>query len=345
MPQTDKNCPRLVTTQRIKRPSSAGLFPKSSGQVLSVGMMLLTLALLLPAPVATLLIQQSAGAKVAVRAQDSISYLALRHYGFYSDSLLAILQKANRHIQDWQNLPAGTTLDLPALPASAPRLETLRSSAALAVLTFFEGTVQYHRGTNRQYQPAVLNLVLRPGDEILTSKDSRAELVLDQRSVLRLEASSRLRLVQLAREQQKQESYQGLLELMTGSVWTRLTKIIDRAPKVDLQFPAAIAGVQGTAYRAHVAADSTTNVRVYEGSVEVRSKPAGPPQRLGPPQQVPGPQRITLEAWIKLVRAQQEINIAKNGRPGEPQPFTDQGAEAGWVRWNQLRDRDLNAGR
>ena len=334
----NQSCQRVGTLRGTKRVLSAGL-------LLLAGALPFIFVFLLPAPLFPLLNLQGGAAKVAVRANDSISYLALRHYGFYSDSLLTMVQRANKHIQDWQNLPAGATLSLPALPPSAPRVEALRSTAALAVLTFFDGEVHYRRGANRQYQPAAVNLMLRPGDEILTGKNGRAELVLEQRSVLRLEAGSRLRLVQLARAHQKPDTYQGLIELMIGSVWTHLAKIIDRAPKVDLQFPAAIAGVQGTSYRARVAADSATNVRVYEGAVEMRSKPAGPPQRVGPPQQVPGPRQITLEAWIKLVRAQQEINIARNGRPGEPQPFTDQGADAAWVRWNQARDRDLHAGR
>jgi phage tail protein X len=289
--------------------------------------------------------EQSAGQQIVVRANDSISYLALRHYGFYSDSVLAVLQRANPHIPDWQQLKTGETIAFPALPAAAPRLEELRSEAALAVLTFFEGEVKYLRGLSRQYQPVKLNLILRPGDEILTAKNGRAELVLDQRSVLRLEANSHLRIAKLARDRQAQGSYQGLFDLTVGSLWASITKTFGRAPQVDLQFPTAIAGVQGTSYRARVEADSSTNVRVYEGAVEVRNRPAGPPQQIGPPQRVPGPQQITLEAWIKLVPAQQEINVAKNGRPGEPQPFTDRGAEAAWVNWNQTRDRDLNAGR
>jgi hypothetical protein len=137
---------------------------------------------------------------------------------------------------------------------------------------------------------------------------------------------------------------------MVGSLWTRITKIFDRTPQIETQFPTAIAGVQGTIYRAEVAPDSATNVRVYEGAVELKSKPSraqrtGPPTPIGPPRQVPGPTEVSLETWVKLVRAYQEIRIAKNGRPGEPAPFTDRGAGLQWVRWNQARDRELDAER
>ncbi len=332
MPTTEKS------SQRREHVSSVRL-------LLIIAVIFLNLVLLLPASLSLQPLQQSANPKILIRRGESISYLAMRHYGFYHDSVLVLLQRTNPQISDWQNLKTGETLVFPALAAATLAYENLRSEAALAVLTFFEGETKYRRGTNGKFEPARVNLILRPHDEIQTGKNSRAELVLDQRSVLRLDANSRLRLVQLNRDRQKKQPYQGLFELMIGSAWAHLVKIIDRAPKVDLQFPTAIAGVQGTSYRAQVTADSATNVRVYSGTVAVRSKPAGPLRQIGPPQRVPGPQQITLEAWIKLVAAQQEINIAKNGRPGEPQPFADRGAEAAWVRWNQTRDRDLYAGR
>src|SRR5262245_35539364 len=130
MHKTDENGQRIETTQRIRIASSVGLF-------LSVGIIFSNFAAFVPAPFFPH--KQSAGQSLVVRAKDSISYLALRHYGFYNDSLLAILQRANEHIPDWQNLKPGETIQFPALPASAARLETLRSEAALAVLTFFEG--------------------------------------------------------------------------------------------------------------------------------------------------------------------------------------------------------------
>ncbi|MGH7453641.1 MAG: hypothetical protein ACRENG_19995, partial [bacterium] len=63
------------------------------------------------------------------------------------------------------------------------------------------------------------------------------------------------------------------------------------------------------------------------------------------PQQVPGPQQIGLEAWVRLVRANQQVVIGRDGRPSDPSRFTDQGADLDWVRWNQQRDLDLDAER
>jgi hypothetical protein len=39
------------------------------------------------------------------------------------------------------------------------------------------------------------------------------------------------------------------------------------------------------------------------------------------------------------------VVIGRDGRPSDPNRFTDRGAELEWVRWNQQRDLDLDAER
>ncbi len=281
-----------------------------------------------------------------VRKGDSASYLAIRYYGFFNDSLFAVLQQANQHLVDLNRLRVGDTLFFPARAAANPTPEILRTQAASAVLTLSEGEVRYRSGAH-VFQTASPNLILKPNDEITTGKDGRAELVLDNRSVMRLAPNSNLKIVALQRAASTRSfanSYHASFSLSVGSIWTRVTLFLDKPPKVEVKLPTAIAGVQGTIYRATVAADSTTNVRVYEGTVSVRANPLGnAPQRIGPPQQISGPRQITTEEWIKMVRAYQELVIAKNGKPSEPRPFTDQGNDLAWARWNQERDRDLSA--
>lgn len=282
--------------------------------------------------------------QITVRTGDTISFLAIRYYGFFNDSLLAVLTQANSN-KNLNALKAGDTVLFPPRAASSPKPEMLKSEAASAVLTYFEGEVSYRRPhQSPAFLPARPNLVFYSSDEIKTGNASRAELVLDNRSVLRLDANSHLKIENLKRE----GAYQAKFEFAVGSLWARISKLFQQKPQIDVEFPTAIAGVQGTTYRSVVAPDSATTVRVYDGAVEVRGsqsppRPTGPPQRIGPPQQVPGPSQVSLETWIKLVRAQQEIRIAKDGKPSDPAAFRDQGAELDWVRWNQQRDRALEA--
>ena len=150
------------------------------------------------------------------------------------------------------------------------------------------------------------NLQLSEGDEIVTGQNGRVELVLNNRSVLRLDGNSHLRILALAKEEDTNGRQGAAFELFVGSLWTRIKKSLERPPQTDIHFPTSIAGVQGTAYRAVVAADSATNVRVYEGAVEMRQRQqgssgiSGPPKKVEGPREVPGPQKVTLEAWIKL---------------------------------------------
>lgn len=284
-----------------------------------------------------------------VRKGDSASYLAMRYYGYFNDSLFAVIKQANPHRANLDRLFPGDTLFLPTREAPSPAPELLRTQAASAVVTYVEGEVRYRRGASATaFTPATANLILRVNDELETGKNGRAELVLDNRSVLRLAANSRLQIIALQRKlaahDKTENSYQASFSLSVGSLWTKVTLFLDKPPKVEVKLPTAIAGVQGTVYRAVVAADSTTSIRVYEGAVSVRANLASAaPQRIGPPQQIPGPRQISVEAWIKLVREYQELVIAKNGKPSEPRPFSDQGGDLAWARWNQERDRDLEA--
>lgn len=284
---------------------------------------------------------------VVVRRGDTASYLAIRYYGYFNDSLFSALKQANAHIADLNLIRAGDTLFFPARAAATPAPELLRSAAANAVLTFAEGTVRYRRGSATAFAPAPTNLILQPHDELETGSDGRAELVLDNRSVMRLAENSRLKITALQRAtpaRSNAHSYQASFDLSIGSLWTRVTLFLDKPPKIEVKLPTAIAGVQGTVYRAVVAADSATSVRVYEGRVRVQAGSASAaPQRIGPPQQIPGPRQVPVETWIKMVQAYQELVIAKNGKPGEPRPFQDRGEDLLWVRWNQERDRDLEA--
>ncbi len=309
----------------------------------SVVLPVLACAALLSGPAGSPAPPQQAAKQVVARRGDTISFLALRYYGFFDDSLQAVLAAANPG-KNLNDLQAGDTLRFPARAAGQSLPEALKSVAASAVLTFMEGEVSYRRPQqNPAFVAARPNLVLRSGDEIKTGRNGRAELVLDNRSVLRLDANSQLRIEEL----QRAGGYQAKFEFAVGSLWTRISKLFQQKPQIDVEFPTAIAGVQGTTYRSVVAPDSSTTVRVYDGAVEVRNSPAagrsGPPQRIGPPQQVPGPAQVSLETWIKLVRAYQEIHIARNGKPSDPRAFRDQGAELDWVRWNQQRDRELDA--
>jgi hypothetical protein len=289
---------------------------------------------------------QSASQKsFVVRSGDTASYLAIRYYGFFSDSLFQALKANNPHIADLNWIKPGDTLHYPAptKPAAVVKKEQLQSPATRAVVTFLEGQVQYRTKSTDKFAAARPNLILLPGAEITTGEKSRVELVLDDRSVLRIAAKSQLKIVQLAASGEKAKpgaASQASFDFSLGAVWTKVTKAMSRGSRYELKLPTAVAGVQGTIYRATVGADGATSVGVYEGIVQVRGVP---PQRIGPPVQVPGPTQVPFETWVRLVQANQELTVSADGKPSEPRPLADKPQDREWVNWNQQRDRELDA--
>ena len=107
--------------------------------------------------------------------------------------------------------------------------------------------------------------------------------------------------------------------------------------------PSAVSGVRGTVYRMDVAPDSTSQVRVYEGQVQVGWVPQQafvPGQTiLQAPTEVAGPQGISVTEWIELIRAGQQA-VFTPGRKMAVSPFdSTKDAMDEWVRWNRTRDK------
>lgn len=291
------------------------------------------------------LFQTQARKIFVVRSGDTVSYLAIRYYGFFSDSLFNALKSSNPQVADLNWIEPGDTLYYPLArkPGAVVRKEQLQSPATRAVITFLEGEVQYRHHNNDRFATARPNVILYPGAEVTTGDKSRVELVLDDRSVLRLAAKSHLKIVQLAAAPEPDKvarASQASFDFSLGSVWTKVTKAVSGRSRFELKFPTSIAGVQGTVYRASVAASGETALRVYEGLVQVRGMP---PERIGPPVEIQGPTQISMEAWIKLVHANQELTVSADGKPSEPRPSVDKPQDRAWVNWNQQRDRELDA--
>ncbi len=278
-----------------------------------------------------------------VRRGDTISYLAFKMYGKYDDSILRMLKQRNRHIKNLDRLRPGQKLYFPALAGTKKRRrERLSASAGRAVLTYMTGEVLYKRKGRKLYDLARPNMTFRAGDAIQTGRNGRAELILDNKSVLRLDEHAQLTITELTFDQGRKKVRAGF-KFSLGDVWVKVTRFFNKEEsRFALEMPTAIAGVQGTTYSASVARDSSAVVRVFEGTVEVKPATAVSPQRrqVGPPRQIPGPQQISLAAWVHLVRSNQEIRIPRRGAPQPPRTF-DPNDAGNWIVWNQQRDRDF----
>jgi phage tail protein X len=307
--------------------------------------------------------------KVRVRKGDTLSYLSFKTYGMFDPQIAEILKKENPQIKDIDLIYAGQQLifpapeemerrlaesrppQLPALPP--PQVSETQVRAQKGVITFLEGQVEVKKSGEGQWSPARANMILTENDLIRVRSQSRAELILDNQSVLRLSENTMLTLQKMEEEKAaKKENTR--MEMSMGRLWVRVSKLFNPASRHDVKTPTAIAGVQGTTYQLWVAGNQSTTVQVFDGAVNVYNPfpkvtplPGAPsqvekPREITGPQEVRGPSPVSREEWTQIVLHQyQQITVTGRETP-QPTAFNPgRERQSDWVRWNEERDTDF----
>ena len=70
-------------------------------------------------------------------------------------------------------------------------------------------------------------------------------------------------------------------------------------------------------------------------------EPGSQIQRVPGPTRVPGPHRVTVEEWIRIVEAMQQITVSAEGIPSKPRTFSMEEDLNDWVQWNLERDLQI----
>lgn len=204
-------------------------------------------------------------------------------------------------------------------------------------------------------QMAYFNMDVFAGDKIETKKESRCEITLKNGDVVRIDENSiyTLEEIVVGEKTVKAESF-----LSVGKLWSTVRKIFAKDDYFKVKSPSAVIAVRGTIYRVNVEKDSTTQVRVYDGEVEVtprapsmgmkeKGTPEVAPQREWPPKEVPkpgevaGPQEVSLEKWLEIVKAQQQLIVRPDGSFQKSEFDPEEDAKSDWVQWNKKRDELL----
>jgi hypothetical protein len=318
------------------------------------------LTVLLILLVATFLVASSEPVtSVIVRPGDSISYLAFKHLHTYNQEIVSQIKSLNPHLKDLNLIQVGQTVYLPKRQPStvtgkrgeptpsAPASETkkMAATASRAVATLVEGEVQMMSAGSNGWQRLQVNAILKAGDTVRVLDQGRLELVLDNRSVLRLAANTTLELKEVERRRQKEKYH---FALSVGKMWTRVTRLLGFGSTYQVETPTAITAVQGTVYDLHVDPSQLTRVRVHSGNVQIYNPFAGdlaPGQKVTKfqePTRVPGPTRISREQWEQLLlRQYQQVTLGRDGRSAISAFDLTAARREAWVRWNEARDRDL----
>ena len=324
--------------------------------------------------------------KILVRKGDTISYLSFKMYGMYDGQIAEILKKGNPQVKDLDWIYVGQPLNFPAPEVLRRKLEEKTSKppeprgemetkqtrpsptsseqptasetqvrANKGVITYLEGPVQAKRSGETQWSSARPNMILLENDQIKVPSQSRAELILDNQTVMRLSENTLLTIHKLEEEKATQKET-GRMDISAGKLWVRMAKLFNPASRYDVKTPTVIAGVQGTVYQIMVAGDQSTTIQVFQGAVNIynpfpkatpsgfgKTMGVGEPHEVVGPQEVPGPTAVSREEWTQIVLYQfQQITVTGRGIPHPASFDPNSERQTEWVRWNQERDADFN---
>jgi len=228
------------------------------------------------------------------------------------------------------------------------------AKANQAEVTYIVGRAEALAKGETAWKPLRVGSLLSIEDEGRTGEQSRVEIRLPDRSILRFDQKSTFKMKSLFFDDQD-GSRDLKVEIPVGKTWANVRKAFGPKKTFEVASANAVAGVRDTVWRMSVDTDQSTMIRVYEGTVEVYSpfvKPDYKPEETGfkAPREVRGPQEVarpfqevSKEQWEQIVLTQMmQVVVPSVGRPEAPtsfQPEDDQREE--WVRWNQQRDRQI----
>jgi hypothetical protein len=240
-------------------------------------------------------------------------------------------------------------------PAEVPAQQAKTAgNAKQAEVTHLQGRAEVLPKGETAWKPLRVGSLLSMEDEGRTGEQSRIEIRLPDRSILRFDQKTTFKMKNLLFDSQD-GSREIQVEIPVGKAWANVRKAFGPKKVFEVASANAVAGVRDTVWRMNVANDQSTLIRVYEGTVEVYSPFVKPdykpeeggfkePREVRGPQEVPRPyQEVTKEQWEQIVLTQMmQVVVPAVGKPDAPtsfQPEEDQRDE--WVRWNQQRDRQV----
>jgi hypothetical protein len=139
--------------------------------------------------------------------------------------------------------------------------DTAPANAGVGTLTVKIGRVEIQRSGQTQYAPAEKGGLLYEGDKIKTGELARAAILLDDGSLIRLNANSELVL-----KDKKPGSQKSRLQLMLGHLWAKVTK---QENSLEIETPTAVAAIKGTQLELIFGADGKTTLIVWDGMVNL----------------------------------------------------------------------------
>jgi ferric-dicitrate binding protein FerR (iron transport regulator) len=224
---------------------------------------------------------------------------------------------------------------------------TVKIAKGEAQITTLRGSVQAVCPAQKSVRDLKTNDAIQAGCVVTIGVDSRLELILPDKSVVRFAEKTKFKLISADVADDGKRSVN--ISVGVGKVWMNVRKSLSGGDdKFEVSCQNAVAGVRGTVYRMDVENDQSAVVKVYEGEVSVNAASGtqlpplaavGPPGPVPGPTSVPGPKPVSIAEWVYIVKSMQQIQISSNGKAEAPKAFSEAEDMDDWVKWNKKRDR------
>lgn len=321
---------------------------------------------------------------VIVKKGDSISYLCFKLYKKYNQTIIEALKKANPKIKNINKIYIGQTLHFPRLsriervnqptpmptanqtvvnktdmPNDTGSAKDASAEDALAdskaYITNINGMLRVQKYGADTWQNGHVNEELQEGDKVKVDSASKAEIITNAGSIIRLSEQSELTVDTLKSNPQK-DIQASKFSLTLGRLWNKAKKIIHPKSEYLVSTPTAVTGIRGTVYSIDIMDNKNTLFRTYDGKINVRNPfpvtqntdsnnvPVGTqgPRPVAGPKSVPGPTPVSMNQWTNiLLKKHQELIVTPQGNAIQTDfnPATKRNDE--WVKWNLDRDQEF----
>jgi len=140
------------------------------------------------------------------------------------------------------------------------------SPSTLTVFSITEGDIFVMKAGTDSWAEAEAGMSLEVGDSIRTGDNSSAEITFSEGSTIELEAGTEIEIASLDIPADA-GSTTIIVEQAIGSIIFRVTKVIDPASRYEVETPAGVVAVRGSAVQVYVIEDGTTWAINLEGDI------------------------------------------------------------------------------
>ena len=188
---------------------------------------------------------------------------------------------------------------------------------------------------------ADFDMKIYQGDQIRTEAESRCEITLEDGTIVRMDENSFQQFEKCITSKTGKEVS---LFLSTGKMWLNARKILAKSDSFKVRTNKAVCAIRGTKFRVDTN-DDQTRISVHKGVVATWSslfdKPKPEPDAsILKPVPIAGPHPVSMEKWVEIVKAFQQITIDSNGKYEKKDFNINSIMEDQWIRWNMTRDDD-----